>query len=320
MWPKFEMGPERLLEIRPLLLVQQHAQWTGRESLIPDVERFSQWTRYIRATAYAIRFVSIMQKRDFAGSLSPEDLVQAEAAIMRDVQRSVRKCAEYSDLLHKAAPFLDEYGVLRMRGRAARCESVSFAAKYPIIVGGEHRAIDLLVQHFHRLNQHQNTTATINELRQKIVMPRMKTIVKRMVNDCRWCHVKRARPVLPQMSALPLCRMAVFMPPFTFTGMDYFGPYEVAVGRRREKRWALSSLVLRHAPSIWSCATRFPQNPAWRYWTVWWRGGGCQSKSTRTMLRVLLVLPRNMWRPAATVRSGSSSRRVVLRGVECGSD
>lgn len=38
------------------------------------------------------------------------------------------------------------------------------------------------------------------------------------------------------MSALPLCRMAIYMPPFSFVGIDYFGPITVLVGRRHETR------------------------------------------------------------------------------------
>lgn len=213
---------------------------TTRANLVPDVERFTQWTRYVRATAYAIRFVKIIQKREFAGGLTEEDILQAEAAIIQEVQRAARDRVEFTDLLRMVAPFVDERGVLRMRGRAARCENVPFTAKYPMIVGGDHRAITLLVQHYHRLNFHQNTTSTINELRQKIVMPRMQTVVKRIVNECRWCRVKKARPLIPQMSALPLCRMAMFMPPFTFTGVDYFGPFDVLIGRtRKEKRYGV---------------------------------------------------------------------------------
>lgn len=68
-------------------------------------------------------------------------------------------------------------------------------------------------------------------------MRNMKAVVKKVVNNCRLCIVRRARPVLPQMSSLPLCRVAIFMPPFSYTGLDYFGPYDVVIGRRHEKRW-----------------------------------------------------------------------------------
>lgn len=39
------------------------------------------------------------------------------------------------------------------------------------------------------------------------------------------------------MASLPPSRLASFEKPFTFTGIDYFGPLYVTVGRRKEKRW-----------------------------------------------------------------------------------
>ncbi|XP_075157823.1 uncharacterized protein LOC142231089 [Haematobia irritans] len=41
------------------------------------------------------------------------------------------------------------------------------------------------------------------------------------------------------MSELPIERLSPFTPPFYFTGVDYFGPFEVVIGRRREKRWGV---------------------------------------------------------------------------------
>lgn len=39
------------------------------------------------------------------------------------------------------------------------------------------------------------------------------------------------------MGPLPICRLATFMAPFTYVGVDYCGPRNVLVGRRHEKRW-----------------------------------------------------------------------------------
>lgn len=60
-----------------------------------------------------------------------------------------------------------------------------------------------------------------------------------MVRNCQKCAVQRAKPHNPQMAAHPKCRLAAYQTPFTYTGMDFFGPIDVKVGRRNEKRWGV---------------------------------------------------------------------------------
>ncbi|XP_055584897.1 uncharacterized protein LOC129737760 [Uranotaenia lowii] len=64
------------------------------------------------------------------------------------------------------------------------------------------------------------------------------------------------------MAALPVQRLIPFRRPFTFVGVDYLGPVEVSVGRRREKRWIVvfTCMVIRavhlevaHSLSAQSC-------------------------------------------------------------------
>ncbi|XP_058456375.1 uncharacterized protein LOC131433794 [Malaya genurostris] len=41
------------------------------------------------------------------------------------------------------------------------------------------------------------------------------------------------------MADLPPARLAAFTRPFSFVGIDYFGPFTVSIGRRSEKRWGV---------------------------------------------------------------------------------
>lgn len=62
-------------------------------------------------------------------------------------------------------------------------------------------------------------------------------IVRRVKSACMFCRIKNARSVQPVMGKLPSDRLTPFVRPFTYTGVDYFGPILVTIGRRREKRW-----------------------------------------------------------------------------------
>lgn len=53
------------------------------------------------------------------------------------------------------------------------------------------------------------------------------------------CIIRKASPDLQLMGQLPRVRLEYGCPPFTRTGVDYFGPIEVEVARRREKRYGV---------------------------------------------------------------------------------
>ncbi|XP_058819056.1 uncharacterized protein LOC131693280 [Topomyia yanbarensis] len=52
-----------------------------------------------------------------------------------------------------------------------------------------------------------------------------------------WCKVNRCVPFVPMMAPLPVPRITPHLRPFSAVGVDYLGPVEVTVGRRKEKRW-----------------------------------------------------------------------------------
>ena len=71
------------------------------------------------------------------------------------------------------------------------------------------------------------------------------------------CKIRKAVPKNPQMAKLPRARVASFGAPFTFTGMDFFGPIFVTVNRHNEKRYVCTIVNLswsqsHEQPIFWS--------------------------------------------------------------------
>ncbi|XP_070067168.1 uncharacterized protein [Drosophila virilis] len=86
---------------------------------------------------------------------------------------------------------------------------------------------------------HLHNEIVVNELRQRYWVCGLRALVREVSNTCPACRIRRARPKPPGMGDLPIERLSPYTPPFTYTGVDYFGPYDIVVGRRREKRWGV---------------------------------------------------------------------------------
>ncbi|XP_053691700.1 uncharacterized protein LOC128740196 [Sabethes cyaneus] len=222
-------------------------------------ERFSKWKRLIRATAYALRYISYLRRKSRAPlnatPLSKEELQQAEWCIFRQVQKQAFP-EEYNHLynsadmksnrtlpknskLYKLNPYIDNTGILRMQSRIQLCQFVNDCAKYPILLPKRHYLTDLVIADYHCHYKHINHETVINQIRQKFHIPQLRSAHKRVRNSCQVCKIQRAEPHAPMMADLPVARMAAFTRPFSYTGIDYFGPISVVVGRRTEKRWGV---------------------------------------------------------------------------------
>lgn len=78
---------------------------------------------------------------------------------------------------------------------------------------------------------------TIAAVQQKYHVIQIDAGMKRTIKKCQHCKNENAKINTPKMAPLPECRLQPFVKPFTHTGVDYFGPYNVSIGRRTEKRW-----------------------------------------------------------------------------------
>ena len=228
-WPGMCQDPVEILEARRVAIIRTDA----RDGHIAEVHRISKWLVLVRATARVKLFVDMLRKRRDPGSeLSQEDEHWATNEIIKMVQRDTTK-----EQLVRLSPFMDQDGLLRVRGRTAKGE-FNEDQKHPIILV-DHLATRLLILYYHDLGGHQNYFRTLNEIRQRFMIPRLRWITNSVVRSCQICRVHSARPKQPEMAELPRCRLAVNYPIFSFVGVDAFGPMEVTKFRRKEKRWGI---------------------------------------------------------------------------------
>ncbi|XP_055543571.1 uncharacterized protein LOC129729114 [Wyeomyia smithii] len=219
-----------------------------------NVQDYSSRKRLLRATATALRAANNIQrnadsKEHITGPLSAEELQEATVYLYRLPQAETfpdeigelsagrrKKALPKSSTIYTFNPFLDEQKVPRMHGRISACEYASMDAKNPIILPKDHHVTWLIVQDRHERYHHQNHSTVVNELRQTFRIPKIRRLFQRVRTNCQECKITRAAPRPPPMGDLPAARLAAFTRPFSFIGIDYFGPMLVVIGRRTEKR------------------------------------------------------------------------------------
>ncbi|XP_055628950.1 uncharacterized protein LOC129770264 [Toxorhynchites rutilus septentrionalis] len=259
-WPKLPALESSKEELRSNFLNHHDV-----DNWVVTPANFSSWKRLLHTVAFVMRFPRNLRRMKAAetptaGPLSAEELTDAANYIYRRAQENVygeeRKLLAKpnrangtpilpkSSSLYKVEPYLDDAGVMRMRGRIGACDLIDESTKHPVILPRKHHITSLIIQKAHEEFLQQCHQTVLNEIRRRYYIPRLRTVYSKTRRDCQKCKIMTAKPQPPPMADLPKARLAAFVRPFSYLGIDYFGPMQVVVGRRVEKRWGVLATCL----------------------------------------------------------------------------
>ncbi|XP_050390455.1 uncharacterized protein LOC126809746 [Patella vulgata] len=232
----------------------------------------SSWFQLKKVIAYCLRYMSILRNRiakdtnieNPVGPLRVNELNKAEIVLLKLVQSEVfskeletlrsvkqlqnesnrndfrlrRKYIQKNSTLSKLDPFLDDHNLLRVGGRLGNSR-LSCAEKYPIIMPRKSFVTELLIAHHHELCEHQGRGLTVNELRLNgYWILGCTSAVSEYIHKCVKCRKLRGRCQDQKMSNLPEDRLESTAP-FTYCGVDCFGPWLIKEGRKELKRYGV---------------------------------------------------------------------------------
>ncbi|XP_067627808.1 uncharacterized protein [Eurosta solidaginis] len=176
-----------------------------------------------------------------------EELSDAENVILRRVQSESfaeeinaiekNKCLSKSSAIYQLTPFLDVDSLLKVNGRIDAAYCLPVTARRPVILPHYHQVTRLIMKQYHCRVHHQNDSLTINEMRQRFWVTRARALLKSIKKECPKCIFNNAKPATPRMGQLSSDRLTPYVRPFSYSGVDYCGPFFVTIGRRKEKRW-----------------------------------------------------------------------------------
>ena len=237
-WPQDNAQPDEkevAKEVRKIVCIVQTA-----ENVI-DSKRYSSWRKLIRITAYVFRFIKKLRSKirntdegrqgaDNIESLTPQELELAERHWLIDAQKGLRKRIAKGELT-ALSPFTDPEEVIRVGGRADRA-TVSYESKHPALLPNDSWISHLITRQAHCLG-HNGVATTAAKVRRNYWIIRGHDLAKSVKYKCVFCKKMQCKAETQVMAELPKQRVAPHTPPFHFTSCDYFGPYQVKIGRNK---------------------------------------------------------------------------------------
>ena len=240
------------------------------------INRSSSWTRLLRVMAWILKLKALLlniRKRKEATDqsassegqhkdikmccryLSLEEIKNSELEIIKFCQMQ-KYSEEFSCLqrgesvkanshIYKLDPILDD-GVLRVGGRLSKA-AMPEESKHPAIIAKDLHISDLIIRHIHKAVGHGGRNHVLSKLRQRYWIPSASVAIRKILSRCVVCRRLHGTIGHQQMADLPADRVSPDAPPFSYVGVDYFGPFDIKRGRSLVKRYGVifTCLVIR---------------------------------------------------------------------------
>lgn len=108
-----------------------------------------------------------------------------------------------------------------------------------MILPKKHHVVDLIIRHYHLLSGHSGQEYVLSLIRKSVWIIKGRVAVRRVCNQCFGCRRTHAPVGAQKMSDLPADRVTPDKPPFSFVGVDCFGPFWVKRARSQVKRYGV---------------------------------------------------------------------------------
>ena len=244
---------------------------SANEGFISNMKiRFSCWQKLKRIIAYILKWKTIhMQEKRMVtrGSkrvnmfstnknfslLDINQIQQAEECIIKMIQlkyfkeeikilkmkeetSDAREVKDSSDTA-KLDPFLDERDLIRVGGRLAR-SNLNDECIHPIVLTKGSHISKLIIVWCHKKTGHAGRGMTLNELRLWFLDSFSQFIGAKCYLSLCFMQKVKGRMAEQKMAELPFDRLQE-VPPFTYCGVDLFGPFIITNKRKELKRYGV---------------------------------------------------------------------------------
>jgi hypothetical protein len=248
---------------------------------------YSNWHRLKKAIAYYQKFCSYLQKQAqhdpiidnmISPRLTVSDLNQAELAIIKFLQKNqfnvelnllktVNKQETHrgrvgekkkpvsmkKSSLYRLDPYLTD-GVIRVGGRLHK-SLLPEDMKHPIVLPSKSHVTTLIIRFVHEQLGHAGRNHVLSKVRENYWVINGNTAVRRVLGRCVTCRKQQSPMCEQQMADLPKDRISPALP-FTYTGVDFFGPFLIKDYRKELKRYgALFTCLVTRAIHIESACS-----------------------------------------------------------------
>ena len=153
-------------------------------------------------------------------------------------KRTARKQLKKTSCVYQLDPFLDHDGLLRVGGRLERMQEFPVDMRHPIILPYKSHITTLIIRDAHEKMAHAGRGITLNEIRGRYWIINGNSAVRSYISSCVKCRRLRSGVEKQKMASLPEDRLSE-APPFTYCGVDYFGPCVIKERRKELKRYGV---------------------------------------------------------------------------------
>ncbi|CAH2109138.1 unnamed protein product [Euphydryas editha] len=237
--------PETNLELKTKVLTHLCLNESFTDSYL---NKFSNLSKLVRVTAYCQRFIQNCKlnkgERNISSFLTATELKNSLNFCIKLSQHkyfeieidclSQGKCVPKKSKLYTLNPYLDKDQIVRVGGRLRHAEIPPYQ-KSPIVLSYNCQLSKLITIDAHIRTLHGGHQLTLNYIRQKYWIFRVKNLTKTVIKKCIPCFKQCAVPHFPFMGNLPHYRVRPDRP-FRTTGTDFAGPFSLKLYPGRCKK------------------------------------------------------------------------------------